>query len=1017
MGSVPFWNTDGNSGLPSTFSPFRNNDYSELVDRNDRDTAAAQTTWPSTGPMTSPHIDPSIAYGDPPDSFLRKQASSTVSLPHSLKPLPSISRRPLPSQFITKPPHTAMSSRYQSPVGSAENIGGLESPDTGRHLGTASTLSSEPSSASSSKQYGPPSPTVSTLKARKSAAFINPQHPRAESIPMSAMYSQDSSSTIRISEDNSETGSSPPRYAKSHLDCHSREDVYSKRRSRLFIVLVFLSIYSTSLSGLWFLVSIVQPQYGRGVSTGAGWKILPSTATLLTTLAAKTIELSFVTVFVTVLGQVLTRRAFSKLSAGISLAEMTMRNWVIQPGSLITYWDNIPAAATTFLGMLTLSAAICSLLYTTASDAMVSPKLARQGWVMRDLNARVKTSYANLPYIEKACKNPLRGYHDPFPYNGTLVYPDSCLAVLLSGQSYQSLVSFLGEWDDIHTSRNSTMHQLATRPIGKHNLFDNTTMESSWVETEHGNVAAKFKSHKRIINNVTLAMPHAGVYAAATDPMNGILQPNDLMGLGEYSIKASVVSPVVNVMCVNMNKHELAPLIYTTWPNARTDNTGIANQTIGLSDWQDSVPYNWYNYTVVDKIFKWQQGSGRPPPAFQLYPADWNMLTNISANFSDPLYILGKSGVVADYTLCELRSWMTSNCSTTFDVSGTLGGQMRAHCEDPDDPNSYWHINHNDSVPTGDWRNLAEAWSTSMDLNGGVQNNNASNARVLTRLILDKPALNPRLPSMAEAVAVLASSTLVAGTLDSNFKSYWDYSGPDISNTTTYEAFKAQVQTQQYTSTHTAQWQAIFYVILGLTFVLNVLCFLYLVIPPSSSSSSYSSSSSSSRKPTPSLFSRFPFTNPFKRRTHGPVKSSPSLVESDSENEYPASSRQHIGAGKQNGKAAKGLVTDYTEPQNLFALAINSPSSRALAGSCGRGPDPAEMAFPWHVGYVPGANHYFFEEGDGARNGIADMGAGAMASGADLLGVDGGGGGGGGDSDYGRYGKSYKRLSSRRPWL
>lgn len=113
------------------------------------------------------------------------------------------------------------------------------------------------------------------------------------------------------------------------LDCHSRRDVYIKRRSWTYIVLAVLSVYSTFLSGLWFVTSIYQPRYGRGISSSDGWKMAPSTATLVCTLFAKTIELSFVTVFVALLGQVLTRRAFVRKAKGVTLAEMTMRNWVI----------------------------------------------------------------------------------------------------------------------------------------------------------------------------------------------------------------------------------------------------------------------------------------------------------------------------------------------------------------------------------------------------------------------------------------------------------------------------------------------------------------------------------------------------------------------------------------------------------------------------------------------------------------------------------------------------------------
>lgn len=117
--------------------------------------------------------------------------------------------------------------------------------------------------------------------------------------------------------------------AKSQLECYSRRDVHIKRWSWLYVTLICTSIYSTGLSGLWLIVSIYQPQYGRGISTGRGWQIKPSTATLLAALVAKTIELTFVTIFVAVLGQVLTRRAFSRSSQGVTLAEMTMRNWVI----------------------------------------------------------------------------------------------------------------------------------------------------------------------------------------------------------------------------------------------------------------------------------------------------------------------------------------------------------------------------------------------------------------------------------------------------------------------------------------------------------------------------------------------------------------------------------------------------------------------------------------------------------------------------------------------------------------
>ena len=58
-----------------------------------------------------------------------------------------------------------------------------------------------------------------------------------------------------------------------------------------------------------------------------------------------------------------------------------------------------------------------------------------------------------------------------------------------------------------------------------------------------------------------------------------------------------------------------------------------------------------------------------------------------------------------------------------------------------------------------------------------------------------------------------------------------------------------------------------------------------------------------------------------------------------------------------------GLVTDYTEPQNLFALAVNSPISQRLFGSCGAGPEGNQFNVDWHVMQDDGSGHFFIKEG------------------------------------------------------
>lgn len=82
------------------------------------------------------------------------------------------------------------------------------------------------------------------------------------------------------------------------------------------------------------------------------------------------------------------------------------------------------------------------------------------------------------------------------------------------------------------------------------------------------------------------------------------------------------------------------------------------------------------------------------------------MITNTTVSGSDSIYILSKSAATANYTLCQLRSFLTPNCSTRFNVSGTTGGHMVAHCEDPDDVTSYVASfpRMNFSLPQPDWR-------------------------------------------------------------------------------------------------------------------------------------------------------------------------------------------------------------------------------------------------------------------------------------------------------------------------
>lgn len=98
-----------------------------------------------------------------------------------------------------------------------------------------------------------------------------------------------------------------------------------------------------------------------------------------------------------------------------------------------------------------------------------------------------------------------------------------------------------------------------------------------------------------------------------------------------------------------------------------------------------------------------------------------------------------------------------------------------------------------------------------------------------------------------------------------------------------------------------------------------------------------------------------------------------------------------------------GFVTDFTDPQNLFTLAINSPPSFRVKGCCGSGPVKGDFTIPWQVGYAPKVNHYFFKEGrdKSLQDGSAEEDVDALPK----------------ASPEGSRGAKFRALSNSKRWL
>ena len=333
-------------------------------------------------------------------------------------------------------------------------------------------------------------------------------------------------------------------------------------------------------------------------------------------------------------------------------------------------------------------------------------------------------------------------------------------------------------------------------------------------------------------------------------------------------------------------------MVVSQWPahnNTKFNVTAYSTET--------DIPSNssWLNATAVDSVFGFGERYGRRSPIFPILPQPFNTILNYSSFplVTDSLYVLSMSNDSNDkpYALCSLRASLTPECSTVYH-STMSGGTLYTHCEDADNRLAY--SKSQPSITSGvykeDWRDVAAQWAIALSLGAGVNDADASNARLLSQFIPTEWSLSPKLPSIAEALAVMASCTLLMSTSDAPFIHYWNYSSPNTLLTPAVEPFNATLKVQDYSSGGTQHWQGIFYIVLASVFIINLLCLGYFI-------------------------------------TH------------------------------------TGLVTDFMEPQNLFALSLNSSPSQVLEGTCGGGPRKQHYRSTWHI-WMNHNEHFYIESSD-----------------------------------------------------
>jgi hypothetical protein len=555
-------------------------------------------------------------------------------------------------------------------------------------------------------------------------------------------------------------------------ECRATRECSTPRLSWLNGNIIFICSLSTALSASFAFLAMKGQRYGDYVGNHPKARMSRSTAIIWTSVVAKTIELSFVTGVVALLGQVLSRRALINSSQGVTLYELTMWRWIVQPGTLVTT-TTARYAGISVLGVLTLLCTILSTVYGTAATALVQPVPRQSDWHSKTMVGSVMTDFANYEYIESLCPSPIP---DKEYANVT------CLQLDWAGTNYYNFGKFLSSWGDMVKSNKGTSMKQEQRPTWIGLPYANTTVVPQWIDVV--DTTEMSKKNQRVINSVSLALPHIGVSNAVSDMRNDMPRSDTSDVIKAYSLWASVPSPVTRVLCVHMNETELAPIVYGAWNNDKLNATEWT-ETPGKQDATTT------NMTVVDELFGWTKKDNESmldyPPVFAKYPKPFNTIFNHTFNSWErpAIYLLGQGGsyyggknLTGQYPLCKLEMDISARCSTVHSVS-VSGSKVKALCDDRAADMAYFKTQPNATTirNVSGWKKFGLAWVNSLSLQTGMEDAEATSARNFMQLQLDSQAsdvkLDPLSPSLAETLAITASYSLLMSFEDAPFVHYW----------------------------------------------------------------------------------------------------------------------------------------------------------------------------------------------------------------------------------------------------
>ncbi|KAF3916693.1 hypothetical protein ABW20_dc0105824 [Dactylellina cionopaga] len=420
--------------------------------------------------------------------------------------------------------------------------------------------------------------------------------------------------------------------------------------------------------------------------------------------------------------------------------------------------------------------------------------------------------YANSTALADRCPAIISSVLDG-PMNGSAlpVSQSTCYRVHNSYQPLRDFTFYTDAWNGYRKDMSIPRAELIRRPTGW-TTVGNERYYGQWLDV----------SGSGALNNVTLAMPHGGVVPSVRNvTLNGLVQPETQSDFGNIDLTASVFSPSINVICYKLNDTDARWFIAS---NSSTRRNGTLNSQVR----------EIFNFDPDSSQTKTRAAQGLYlAPLFINAPDAFNVAIYASAGYDDPsMYaIVGANTTSPSYSLCALRSLLTSRCSTNY-LSASGGGNVTVNCA-PDNQYSLarWYSNVREQYQT-QFKDISTALSYALSLN--VEK--AALSRILGIFATSPaPGFNTNLPSLAEAFAILYSNAIVLSSVGAQFgtdERTNNYPGviPFPVSLPTVETFRTRIRTVEYASGVSEGWQASFYVILAGVMVLNLFCLVYFFV-------------------------------------------------------------------------------------------------------------------------------------------------------------------------------------------